>query len=97
MAFYATQARRRLESSRKAQRLTRFALRKFWAPVGSGVMDAGEVDHVMGKLFGGEDGAHEIDRLDHNIARLPGMDGLRIFHNATAHARAGHRAQTAPA
>ena len=51
----------------------------------------------MGKLFGGEDNAHELDRRDHNMARLPGMDGLRTFHDATAHARAGHRTQTAPA
>ncbi|WP_016996849.1 hypothetical protein [Kocuria atrinae] len=97
VAFYATQARRRLETSRKAQRLTRFALRKFWAPVGSGVMDPDEVEHVMRELFGGQDGAHEIDRLDHNIAKLPGMDGLRIFHNATAHARGVHRSETVSA
>ena len=97
VAIHAAQARRHPGSSRKAQHLTRFALRKFWAPVGSGVTDPGEVDHVMGKLFGGEDNAHELDRRDHNMARLPGMDGLRTFHDATAHARAGHRTQTAPA
>lgn len=60
-------------------------------------MDPDEVDHVMRELFGGKDGAHEIDRLDHNIAKLPGMDGLRIFHNATAHARESYRAEAVSA
>lgn len=97
VAFYATQARRRLEASRKAQRLTRFALRKFWAPVGSGVMDDREVGHVMRHLFGGEGGAYEIDRLDANIARLPGMAGLQIFRRATAPAREAHVRDAVPA
>src|ERR1700712_1555124 len=42
IAFYATEARERLGRSRKARRVTRFALRYGWAPVGSPVMPAEE-------------------------------------------------------
>ena len=37
VAFYASQARDRLLKSKKAQVIARFALNKFWAPVGSGI------------------------------------------------------------
>jgi hypothetical protein len=53
VAFYATQARDRLAKSKKAQVIARFALRKAWAPVGSGISSESEVKHVMGQLFGG--------------------------------------------
>ena len=36
--FYAIGARRRLAASATARRITRFALRRYWAPVGAGVM-----------------------------------------------------------
>jgi hypothetical protein len=36
--FYASQAERRLSESRMARRLTRVALRRFWHPVGAGVI-----------------------------------------------------------
>jgi len=45
--FYATQAKSRLADSRAAQRLTRWALRHFWAPVGSGVVPA----YALGRRF----------------------------------------------
>ena len=38
--FYASEATRRLEN-RRAQRMTRWALTRFWTPVGSGVMPHG--------------------------------------------------------
>ena len=82
VAFYATQARDRLEKSKKAQVIARFALNKFWAPVGSGISSESEVTHVMGRLFGGEEGRKEIRAIDAHIARLPGMAGLTIVENA---------------
>jgi len=82
VAFYATQARARLEKSKKAQVIARFALRKFWAPVGSGISPESEVAHVMGQLFGGTEGRRLIRDIDSHIARLPGMDGLTIVESA---------------
>jgi hypothetical protein len=82
VAFYATQARDRLSRSRKARTLTRLALTNSWGPVGSGVMAETEVKHVMGHLFSGTDGRAEAATIDAHIARLPGMEGLRIVQDA---------------
>ena len=82
VAFYASQARDRLARSRKAQVLARFALNKFWGPVGSTIMDDAEVKHVMGDLFGGPEGRKLIRDIDSHIAKLPGMQGLTIVENS---------------
>jgi len=82
IAFYATQARKRLEASAKARALNRFVMSRFWGPVGSGVMPEEEVDHVMRHLFSGEEGSREVHRLDEQIAELPGLEGLTILEDA---------------
>lgn len=84
VAFYATQARERLAKSVRAQKLARFALNKFWGPVGSSVMEEPEVYHVMNHLLGGEEGAKEAAKIDEHIARMPGLAGLRIVQNSLA-------------
>jgi hypothetical protein len=82
VAFYATQARERLARSRVAQKLARFALERFWGPVGSGVMDETEVGHVLHHLMSGPDGRRAARKIDEHIARMPGLAGLRIVENA---------------
>jgi hypothetical protein len=82
VAFYATQARDRLASSKKAQVLARFALKNAWGPVGSSVMEPAEVTHVMSHIFAGPDGLREIRKLDEHISRMPGLDGLTIVETA---------------
>ena len=78
VAFYATQARDRLGKSKKAQKLARFALSKFWGPVGSGVMDETEVKHVMTHLMGGPEGRKAAIAIDNHISKMPGLEGLHI-------------------
>jgi hypothetical protein len=80
--FYASQAMRRLGSDRRAQRLTRFALRRMWKPVGSDVMPAAEVAHLIGFLFGDADGRAMAERIDRRIDRLPGLAGLHLVARA---------------
>ena len=82
IAFYTTQATKRLEASGKARKFTRFALSKFWGPVGSTVMPESEIQFVMGYLFDGEDGLREVRKMDDGIAKLPGMTGLTIVEDA---------------
>ena len=82
IAFYATEARERLGRSAKARRITRWALDKLWAPVGSGVMPPGEAEFLMGHLMGGGDGRVAAQRIDRNIHRLPGLDDLSIVTRA---------------
>lgn len=82
IAFYASQARDRLERSRKAQKLTRFALETAWQPVGSSIQEPQEVTHVMKHIFGGPEGMEEVRKIDANLAKMPGLEGLTIFENA---------------
>ena len=80
VAFYTTQARERLENSESARKWVRLALTKVWKPVGSGIMDDDEIQHVMSHLFSGQAG--ELDKLDRRVARFPGMEGTTLFRSA---------------
>ena len=82
--FYAAQASRRLGSSRFAQRFTRYALQHWWQPVGSGVMPDDEVSFLVSHLFGDEDGAKVAQRIDRQVDRLPGLEGLHLVESAVA-------------
>jgi hypothetical protein len=82
--FYAAQAKRRLADSRAAQRLTRWALRRFWAPVGSGVVPDGEVAFLRDYLFGDDDGWAMAERIDRRVDRLPGLAGLNLVQSAVS-------------
>jgi hypothetical protein len=82
VAFYASQARERLAKSKKARVLARFALSKAWGPVGSTISEDSEVTHVMGQLFGGTEGRKLIRDIDRHIAKLPGLEGLRIVEKS---------------
>jgi hypothetical protein len=80
--FYTAQAAARLAGNKHAQAITRTALRKVWAPVGSDVQPESEVRHLIGYLFGGDDGLEMAERIDRRIDRLPGLSGLRLVTTA---------------
>lgn len=82
VAFYVTQARMRLARSRRAQKLTRFALKRFWAPVGSNVMPRQETEHLLHYLMDGPEGARRIAKIDGDIDSLPGLGGLSLVKTA---------------
>lgn len=82
VAFYVSQARARLAASRRARRLTRFAVRKFWRPVGSGVMPESETRHLLSYLLAGPEGERSAARIDSSIDRLPGLSGLGLLRRS---------------
>jgi hypothetical protein len=84
IAFYASQARQRLAASPRAQRLTRWALRRLWAPVGSGVMPAAETEFLISWLLAGSAGRDAVARIDAHVDGLPGLAGLRLMATATS-------------
>jgi hypothetical protein len=84
LAFYNSQARERLERSERAQKLTRFALRRFWAPVGSTIQPKAETAFVLDYLMGGPEGEKHITRLDRKVDTLPGQVGLDLVSTAVA-------------
>lgn len=75
--FYRSVARIELQKSELSQKLSRFLIKHFWAPVGSGAKPKDESDYTIATLFSGEDG---LDWIDKNVTRriqgLPGFDGL---------------------
>jgi len=90
VAFYSAAARARLERSRSARHLSRFVLQRLWRPVGHGVVPEHETAFVVSYLFGGPDGAEAAARIDRNISRLAGMDGLAVVSRAVeGYRRAG--------
>ncbi|KQX06682.1 MULTISPECIES: ferritin-like domain-containing protein [unclassified Leifsonia] len=82
VAFYTSQARERLARSTKAQKITRFALSRFWAPVGSSIMERSDVQHVMNHLMSGPDGRKAARKVDDSISGMPGLAGLTIVQDA---------------
>ncbi|MGH3720818.1 MAG: hypothetical protein ACRDRI_18620 [Pseudonocardiaceae bacterium] len=81
-AFYASQARERLERSRAARRLTRLLLRVAWTPVGSGIMPAEETAFLVRYLMDGTEGTRMIRQIDDKIDRLPGLAGMHLVSRA---------------
>ena len=80
--FYATHARAALASNSRAQWVVRFALTRAWTPVGAGVMPDVELDHLTRFLFDGPDGMAAAKRIDRQVDRLPGLDGLGLLERA---------------
>jgi rubrerythrin len=80
--FYASEAGRRLAESPKAQKLTRFALKHLWRPVGSGVMPQEEVGFLVKYLFAGDKGSDVAARIDRRVDRLPGQGDLHLLTRA---------------
>ena len=85
-AFYRAQARMRLGRSPRARRVTRWAMERLWAPVGTGVRPQEETDFVVMALFGGHDGLSATREMDRVVAELPGFAGARILESARAEA-----------
>jgi len=77
--FYASQAQARLDGSPAAQRMTSTALRRLWAPVGSGVMPRPEVRHLVTYLFDDAARREALARLDRRIDNLPGLAVLALM------------------
>jgi hypothetical protein len=80
--FYASAAGRRLQESARAQRITRLALRKYWKPVGAGVMPLPELGHLTRYLFNNADGRVVAARVDRQVDRLPGLSGLHLLEGS---------------
>ena len=75
-SFYYHKANERLARSRKAQVVTAQVVKRFWKPVGAGIMPDADLDFLIQYTFGGEQGRREMQHVDDTIARLPGMAGF---------------------
>ena len=96
-SFYRVEAERRLMADAFTRRLTRVALDRFWAIVGTGIRPQTETDFVILHLFGDDDGLEAARGMDAAVDSLPGVKGLALFQRARAGAisRAGAAAPAA--
>ena len=75
--FYRSVARIELKNSDISQKLSRFIIKHFYTPVGSGAKPKTESDYTIATLFSGDDGLDWIDKtVTQRIQTLPGFDGL---------------------
>jgi rubrerythrin len=81
-AFYRAQARLRLSRSRRARKITRFAMDRLWAPVGTGVRPQSETDFVITHLFGDADGMVAVKEMQATMSELPGLEGADFYPRA---------------
>ena len=77
--FYASQADQRLGGNRRAQWMSRNALKRLRAPVGATVMSASEVGHMTLFLSDGIEGLATAKRIDAKVDQLPGLHGLDLL------------------
>jgi len=84
LAFYASQAKERLNRSARARKLTRWAMKNFWGPVGSTIEPKRETAFVLDYLMGGEAGRVHIERIDAKMHEMPGMQDLFLMRRAVA-------------
>jgi len=75
-AYYFGQARKRLADSKRNQRFCRYIVRKFYAPVGSGVKDEAEAAALVAGLFPGQRIFEVMRYIERRMAQLPGMEDL---------------------
>ncbi len=94
LAFYNSQARDRLAASSRARKLTRWALKAFWTPVGSGIQPPAETRFILDYLMGGAEGGKHIVRLDKKVDTLPGQERLFLLARQTGRFGVGPLAAT---
>jgi len=90
-AFYFNSAKEWLADNRKAQRVDRWMLDRFWVPVGQGVKTQEQVDALALYLFDDEQGEEELLGIDEKIGRLPGLSGIKLMSKALYAARERRR------
>ena len=75
--FYASVAKLELKKDEFSQRIARFVIEHFWAPVGQGSLHKNRTEYLISTLFGGRDGLDWVDKtVTQRIRTFPGFDGL---------------------
>ncbi len=79
--FYWSVAKLELRDSPFAQKLARFIVKNFWAPVGQGAKPVKESNYTIATLFKGEEGMDWIERnVSSRIQQLAGFEGLNTIN-----------------
>ncbi|MEQ1606903.1 MAG: ferritin-like domain-containing protein [Pyrinomonadaceae bacterium] len=75
--FYRSVARLELEKNEFAQKLARWVIDRFWAPVGQGSLAKSRTEYTIATLFGEENAIEGLDKtVTQRVRALPGFDGI---------------------
>ena len=75
--FYRCVARLELEKNEFAQKMARWVIDHFWAPVGQGSLAKSRTDYAIATLFDGDGALDGLDKtVTQRVRMLPGFDGL---------------------
>jgi tRNA isopentenyl-2-thiomethyl-A-37 hydroxylase MiaE len=78
--FYWHIARLELQKSEFAQKLARFVISNFWAPVGQGAKAVKDSNYTIKTLFGDQEGLAWIDKnITQKLHNLPGFSDLNTI------------------
>lgn len=75
--FYRSVARIELKNSEISQKFSRFIVKNFYIPVGSGSKPKADTGYTLATLFSGENGMEMLtDNVTPRVQSLPGFDGI---------------------
>ena len=72
------------KQSEFAQKVARFVVNKFWAPVGQGAKPKKQTNYTIGTLFNGQEGLEWVDKTitQTHSRQLPGFETLTRINEA---------------
>ena len=75
--FYRSVARLELERNEFSQKMARWVIDHFWAPVGQGSLARTRTEYAIGTLFASDGAIDGLDRtVTQRVRQLPGFDGI---------------------
>lgn len=75
--FYRSVARLELEKNEFAQKMARWVIDHFWAPVGQGSLAKSRTEYAIATLFAGDGAIAGLDKtVTQRVRLLPGFDGI---------------------
>ena len=75
--FYWNIARLELRKNEFAQKIARFVIDHFYAPVGQGSLAKKRTEYTIGTLFGDKDALEVLDKtVTQRVSQLPGFAGI---------------------
>jgi len=90
--FYRGVARLELQKNEFAQKMARWVIEHFWAPVGQGSLAKSRTEYTIATLFASDDAMTGLDKtVTQRVRQLPGFDGITKITD-TIGEMAGHPA-----
>ncbi|MEO6049841.1 MAG: hypothetical protein ABIP78_00725 [Pyrinomonadaceae bacterium] len=75
--FYRSVARLELQKNEFAQKMARWVIEHFWAPVGQGSLAKSRTETTIATLFAADDALESLDKtVTKRVQQLPGFDGI---------------------